>query len=68
MIVLSVNLTVECENPGKPVNGTHYYTSTAIGQTVTYGCNDGLVISGNSRQTCLETGLWSGSVPVCKCM
>ena len=35
----------------------------------TYTCNDGFYVSGNEFRTCdLDTGVWSGSDPVCQRM
>ena len=61
-------ICVGCEVPGKPTNGQHYFRNINVGRTVTYGCDDGLELVGDQSRDCLETGRWSGSVPVCKCM
>ena len=38
---------------------------TLAGATVTYTCNTGYTLSGNSMRTCQASGAWSGTAPTC---
>ena len=40
-------------------SGTKYW------DTATYSCISGYSLIGESSQTCLDTGVWSGKAPVC---
>ena len=59
---------IGCKVPGKPANGMRSFQSTAIGSTVMYTCDDGFKLVGDKSRSCLDTGLWNGSVPACNCM
>ena len=63
-----INLCIGCETPSKPIGGMPYLQSTAVGMVVTYSCDDGLKLTGDTSRECLKSGVWSGSTPVCKCM
>ena len=45
---------------GDPVMDTFY------GDSVELGCDEGYTLIGESRLTCLETGVWSSDVPHCQ--
>ncbi len=39
------------------------------GTVATHTCNDGFILgAGSETRTCLETGRWSGFIPVCRGM
>ncbi|CAG0888041.1 unnamed protein product [Darwinula stevensoni] len=40
----------------------HYYT---VGETVSFECEAGRVLSGPAQVRCLENGKWSGGLPMC---
>ena len=64
----SLNLTaIDCGNPGTPQNGYRELPSTTLSSQVTYHCLQGYVLVGDGTRECLESGLWSGSLPVCEC-
>ena len=50
-----------------PANGQRSVSGTTYGSTVTYACNRGYTLQGNSRHTCLANGQWSGRAPTCNC-
>ncbi|XP_078580606.1 uncharacterized protein LOC144864418 isoform X3 [Branchiostoma floridae x Branchiostoma japonicum] len=53
-----------CGDPGTPANGFRlgeFFT----GSTVTFGCNAGFNLQGDTNTLCLENGQWSNPVPVC---
>ena len=62
--VLNNSIELQCPNPGPIANGRIDYSSTAMGATVTYYCNQNYVLSGPSYASCLQDGTWS-QAPVC---
>ena len=40
-------------------------SGTTVGQIVTYTCNSGYELMGNSTRTCQSSGQWTGSQPSC---
>ena len=59
---------VNCGNLTNPANGQVSTTGTTFGQTVTYSCNTGYNLMGDSTRTCQADGMWSGSAPTCQSM
>ena len=60
---------MDCGSLTDPANGQVDLTSgTTFGQTVTYSCNTGYNLVGDSTRTCEGTGEWSGSAPTCEGM
>ena len=51
--------------PKAPTNGQQNISSTTFGSTVTYTCNRGYTLQGNSIRTCMANGRWSGRPPTC---
>ena len=49
-----------------PANGQVSFSGTTFEHTVTYSCNTGYNLKGDSTRTCQATGVWSGSVPTCQ--
>ena len=58
---------VDCGNPGLPQNGRRSLSSTTFGSSVTFECNSGYKLEGQSSRQCQASGSWSGSVPQCVC-
>ena len=56
---------IDCGPLGDPPNGEVSVSSKTVNSTATYSCNTGYTLTGNDMRTCLETGLWSGSEPMC---
>ena len=48
-----------------PENGKVVMTGNSIGDTATYSCDDGFVLSGVDMVTCLADGQWSDHPPTC---
>ena len=64
-----LSIVVDCGNLTSPANGQVDLTSgTTFGQIVTYSCNIGYNLVGDSTRTCQATGVWSGSAPTCEGM
>ena len=58
---------MDCGSLNDPGNGSVNHTSgTTFGQTITYSCNTGYNLVGDSTRTCQATGEWSGSAPTCE--
>ena len=65
LLILLINLAVDCQQPGVPSNGGVTIISTTFGSTVMYSCDSGYALCGDDTRMCLSTGMWSGSVPDC---
>ena len=48
-----------------PVNGTVMMTGNSVGDTATYSCDDGFILSGVVMVTCQDDGQWSDPPPIC---
>ena len=59
------NYTGYCDELEDPINGAKDSDDNFQGETVTFFCNDGFNLSGNSIRTCQPDGKWSGSQPQC---
>ena len=51
--------------PNAPSNGQQSGSGTTFGSTVTFTCNQGYNLQGDSRRTCMADGQWNGSAPTC---
>lgn len=58
---------IDCGSPPMPTNGEPSSTvsSTTFGAMVTYVCDVGYVLTGDSTVTCETSGQWSGPGPTC---
>ena len=60
--------SVICPDFIRPASGAVTYSDPTLprdeGSTVTFSCDTGYVLTGNSMLMCTSSG-WSGSVPVC---
>ena len=65
-MILLILTAVDCGNLTDPGNGQVNHTAGTSGQTVTYSCNTGYNLVGDSTRTCQATGKWSGSAPTCQ--
>ncbi|XP_045205733.2 CUB and sushi domain-containing protein 3-like [Mercenaria mercenaria] len=57
---------VDCGALPAPTNGNNDAIITTYGETVNFTCDTGYALFGNVVRTCLETGLWSGTMTTCK--
>ena len=51
--------------PNAPANGQRNISGTTFASTVTYTCNRGYILQGDSRRTCMANREWSGRTPTC---
>ena len=51
--------------PPAPTNGDVTGTSFVEGDTVTYSCNTGFVVTGSTTATCQADGTWDNTATVC---
>ena len=60
---------VDCGTLINPAKGQVNHTAgTTFRQTVTYTCNTGYILVGESTHMCQATGEWSGIAPTCQRM
>ncbi|XP_070563038.1 LOW QUALITY PROTEIN: sushi, von Willebrand factor type A, EGF and pentraxin domain-containing protein 1-like [Ptychodera flava] len=57
---------VECGPPEDAQNSFKNVGNTTFGNRVTYHCNRGYILEGDSDRVCLEDGSWSGKPPKCQ--
>ena len=58
---------VDCGDPGTPRYGSRSsLTVTTFGAAVTYTCNTGYILHGDSERRCLDNGQWSGTAVSCR--
>lgn len=55
-----------CPTPEAPLHGGVIGTEFEVGKTVTYSCDPGFALVGQSSRTCTSEETWSGHVPVCE--
>ena len=57
---------IDCGTPpDAPTNGQRGTFNTTFMSTVTYSCNTGYALQGDSTLTCMANEQWSPSVPTC---
>ncbi len=56
---------VNCTTLGAPDNGTISGDSVSFQSEVTYSCDVGFILSGDTSRMCQADGNWTGSAPVC---
>ncbi|XP_038044296.1 uncharacterized protein LOC119718996 [Patiria miniata] len=56
---------VDCGYPGDVKNGLLSGSVYLVNATVDVACDDGFILKGSSRLSCLEDGQWSSGLPVC---
>lgn len=57
---------IDCGDPGTPIYGSRWSGSTSLHSIVTYMCNPGFNLVGNSFRVCQSSGRWSGALPICQ--
>ncbi|GFX80178.1 CUB and sushi domain-containing protein 1 [Trichonephila clavipes] len=56
-----------CPHPAVPIYASIVLSNKdlSVGTTVTYSCDEGYELFGESARACLPTGKWSGEIPNC---
>lgn len=57
-------MATSCGAPQAPTNGTVNAPTTNIGDTATYACDTGFILTGSATATCQATGTWT-MAPAC---
>nr|BAR45632.1 limulus clotting factor C-like [Ammothea sp. RS-2014] len=56
---------VDCTTPIAPRNGDVVFSSVKPGSRISYTCNAGHKLRGNSYNRCSLSGIWEDSIPIC---
>eukprot|EP00118_Oscarella_pearsei_P002855 m.11939 g.11939 ORF g.11939 m.11939 type:complete len:2352 (+) comp23692_c0_seq4:198-7253(+) len=56
---------ITCGSLSAPQNGAKTGTATTYGSVVKFTCKSGYTLSGSSSRSCLSSGTWSGTQPIC---
>ena len=56
-----------CGKPEQPPNSTLIANSFGVGARIEYSCDEGHLLVGPSKRSCLPTGFYSEFPPVCRC-
>ena len=57
--------TTACPALSNPASGAVIVAGYAVGDTATYMCSTGYLLSGDATRTCQADNTWSGSEPTC---
>ena len=65
---LDLCAVVTCPDPGTPLHGSRYCTSSAhaYGSVCSFDCNDGYQLLGATRLICGASGEWLAHPPTCR--
>lgn len=65
-IFISVVTAVQCPQPDNPRYGKAIYTSVSYNSVVSYECQYGYTLMGESSRRCGADKRWSGNLPQCR--
>ena len=65
VLFLISEMIPKCGVPDSPLNGTAGGTTTTVGSTWRFQCDEGLNLIGSSERQCLENLTWSGEETEC---
>ena len=57
---------IQCEVPRNPLNGRAVYSSVSYNSLISYECNYGYMLIGDSVRRCERNKQWTGTEPHCK--
>ncbi len=57
---------IQCELPHNPLNGRAVYSSVSYNSLISYECNYGYMLIGDSVRRCERNKQWTGTEPHCK--
>ena len=60
-----LELVVDCGQPEEIVFGSVDTISTTVNSVAVYTCENGYRLVGASVRTCLSSGVWSATPPIC---
>ncbi len=61
-----MTVAVDCGTLPNPSNGFVSLTTTTLGSTASYDCNNGFSLEGVRSRECQADGTWSGDEPSCR--
>lgn len=64
--ILPECVPIQCEVPANPVNGRAVYSSVTYNSLISYECNYGYMLIGDSVRRCERNKMWTGTEPHCK--
>jgi len=64
--VFSLSLAIQCEVPQNPLNGRAVYSTVSYNSLISYECNYGYMLIGDSVRRCERNKMWTGTEPHCK--
>ena len=65
-IMLHLILGIDCGPLDAPDNGAVNFVTSNVESIARYQCNSGFVLVGENTRTCLLSGVWSDSDPICQ--
>ena len=57
---------IQCDKPENPLNGRAVYDSVSYNSLISYECNYGYMLIGDSVRRCERNKMWTGTEPTCK--
>ena len=60
-----MSLAADCGSLANPPNGEVKMSGTTFNSTITFSCNDGYHLVGETTRTCQANGSWSGNESTC---
>ena len=60
-----LHFTGTCGDPTQLANGHREYTNITEGSRITFKCNPGYILSGDTFSVCQSNGQWSNEHPEC---
>lgn len=57
---------IQCDRPQNPLNGRAIYDSVSYNSLISYECNYGYMLIGDSVRRCERNKMWTGAEPTCK--
>ncbi len=65
MVLSALSTVGNCTVLEAPANGTLFGDSVTVMSEVTYSCDIGFILSGDTNRTCQANSNWTGNAPVC---
>jgi hypothetical protein len=65
-IIVKILVAIQCDRPENPLNGRAVYDSVSYNSLISYECNYGYMLIGDSVRRCERNKMWTGTEPTCK--